>query len=723
MAFETGFVANEFDLQEKLNAFILSTPGWKKVSQPEQFESVYFSSGEDGYKEIYIKTVAGLTEGPSAYCAGKQVDLGDGYVGYMNMFVYQFYPENGDGYDGYGEAGKFGPYFIFLAGESGEEVYLQHLSNQSASNRKWNYLSDMRDLSTNETYPSGFSANNPVNDQDAAFDGRRYIYWKSISDNGYFRYDIGEEANKIVDTFLEWNTGGNVSDLLYTVDRKTRKEYLWDATQNFTTINSPDTKLDPYSIITHLTRYDLSRGDAGLIEMGFDGPPWSDLDPGAGVDYAAKEGKMIYDGHSNIYRTRGQASSGFSEEWAKYNIETNVWNLLNNVAPIPGSNYDYISMSWLDKHTSGFSHHRIYLQSGTTIYYVNIDENNGLPLADWISVGSLPVSPGSEGTRIFHNHLNRWYWFRGASFRSLYYAEMTSGTLTWNLIDSNYAPVAPSQESQWIYCDGYASRVRVSIEANTQYWFFNSRDHILVATKSDDQYSYCYAGAIDPFTSTSPQALSKTNIYPGINVEIPINHLKGEFIVGAPMSIVNIAEGAGGEIIGDVENVSRKFMPMEQFTIIGVSPGESLIADEINNHYVAGARIGYDPQPVGITLEGLDKIQMLNSINNVNETGSYDMAENIAYLTTVSDTVINGTGNDDRHNTFFLWPILVVKSGNTAAYSGEEVRGALRSIFAVSSQAGLSIGDNIVVGDNTYIVLDTPTSKPYVFVFGPVGGE
>jgi hypothetical protein len=713
MVFENGFAANEFELQEKLNAFILSIGGWTKVSQPSEFESVYYSNGEDGYKDIYIKSIAGLSESASYY-GGNQKDFGDGYVGYLNFFAYQFYPEDGDGYDGYGEAGKFGPFLIWIAGNTPEDIYFQRFSQQSSSERKWSLVGDVKTLGSSESYPSGFSPEYIISDCRAAFDGKRFIYWNSASgsDLGFFKYNIGGEINSIIDVWLE---SDNVNGMItYYVDPVSRKKYVWEMFP-YSTGAGPDGYFDPAIAARALRRRDLS---SGVIEYGFNAPVWER----GSSDYYSKFGPLIWDGHNHLYKSRGMLSAtNWSDEWGKYNIQNDEWTMFADSAPIPIQIRDF---TWLDKKTSGFSHHRIYAisENDNVVYYISIDENSGMPVGTWTSAGALPEVISTEsGASVFHNQTNRFYYYGGGNKRFLYYAEMVSGTLSWNLIDANYMPsVATTYDAQLMYSDGYVSRVRTSLHKSTEYWFFGSKDHIMVVTESDDESSYCYMGAIDAFSDSTLQATTTQDIYPGTNVEIPINTLRGEFVIGNTVSIVNITEDGGGTEIGDVENIERKFMPTETLVINNVILGSSIVVDEVKNTYRAGSKISYDPQPIGITMEGLDKIQMLNSIDTVNTSGGFDMAENIAYLQTVRDELVNSAGYDDRHNAVGLWPILIVKSSSTSSFSGSEARGSLKGVFAISGDAGISVGDTISVGSNTYRVFDVPTSKPFLYAIGPI---
>lgn len=713
MTFETGLAANEFELQEKLNAFILSTDGWRKISQASEFESVYYSAGEDGYKDIYVKTRAGVTDIPTP--AGGQKDFGDGYSGYLNFFVYQFYPEGGDGYDGYGEAGKFGPYFAYGA-TSSETMYLQRVSVQSSSNRKWGTAGGtggMRTMLYGEDLPTGYSISDPFSEHSLVFDGGQYVYFYGAA--GYFAYDLGNEGSKILSPYLSIGRSNDYGDLVYSVDAKTRKGYFWDSASTNDYTDNVGSFMNPFFRAWGFRRWNIG---SELTECGFNLPTWQEQ---AGSNYYSKYSRLIWDGHNHLYMIRGENRDDDTKEWAKYHIPTATWTILSPEFPIARPK----NFVWLDKRVSGFQYHRIYILTTSGIYYINIDENSGITVGSWVYASANPDSVYDE-SQIFHNNRNRWYYFvypsATTNSREMYMAEMTPGTLSWSLVDSNYWPADASGDTAIMHLDGYTSRVRTSIKDATEYWFFGSRDHITVMTQADGESSYCYMGAIDSLAVTpiSPHGTTTSRVYAGTSVEIPMSTQKGEFIIGNKMMIADVVDGGGGEQIGDVEGIARKFMPAEQFTIIHVNPGVSITADEIKQNYSAGSKVAYDPQPVGITLGNMNKIQMLNHINTIDDAASFDMAENIAYMVTVNNEIVNASGNDDRRNGIILWPVMVSKSGYTASFSGAEVRGVLRGMYAVSGTAGFSDGDTIVVGDNVFKIFDTNNAKGYMYAFGPI---
>lgn len=704
VSFETGYAANEFDLQQKLNAFILSIDGWTKISQPDVFDSVYFSSGTDGFNDIYIRTVAGLSENPADY-SKNQKDFGDGYVGFLNFFAYQYFPPDGDGYDGYGEAGKLGPLLYYLLGWNSYAVYTQRIAHASGSNSKWDWVQAI----VNEgdgTWVEFY--NMPMFSNNAAFDGRKYFYFWT-SNSGFYRWDISTEHVDILIQSIEETI--NFIGLACYTDPKTRKEYVWYMKDDSFVDERDDGTRDPIGRSKQLYRWNV---DAGVLEGGFTGPDWPDTG-----DRESVNGSLIWDGHKHLYAFRGSDEPN----WAKYHIESDTWT---NLVDMPSNHYTAEGMTWLDKRVSGFDYHRIYWVSGVadTVYYINIDEDSGNPVGSWTSAGSTPTAPGQYGSQMIHNGRDRWFYNPAGTNRSMYYADIDDGTLSWNLISSTYFPTTSSRNNTMAYIDGYAARVRTSLYDRTQYWFIGDIDRIIVISKDQDldKYSFCYMGAINPYSSLTPHAITTAPIYAGTSVEIPIDLRKGEFEVGKEYSIADataVTPGAG-EIIGEIENIARKYKPAETFTTTNVIPGVSITVSSLQNNYPTGARITFDPQPVGITLNGIDKIQMLNTVNTVSESGGWDMAENLAKLGSVDSTIIDASANDARRNTYALWPVIILNTLNEAAYSGSELRGSLIGVFATSNSGTLTTGDTIIIGTNIYMIFDVETSQDFLYVFGPV---
>lgn len=700
--YEAGQVGNEFHLQEKLHNFIMQC-GWSVRSRIDTFDCVYFSSGEDGYKDIYIRSSAGRVE--NGMYGGDQKDFGDGYVGWLNFFAYQYFPSGGDGYAGYGEAGKLGPRLYWAQANGGYPyLYQQNISEYSPTYKKWGAMGYM--------YPGVTYYQQPFLNSRGAFDGKRYYYFSSGSGNiEIARYDLAKEYGEDVDIGIE-NSNGQPAGMIYWIDNITRDEYLYFIAPNYTTSYENNQYINSLA----LRRYNITTGYTEDMSVPIIWP----------VGETGSKAGIGTDGKDHIYITQSTSNDDSSptDKWGMYTIGTNSWQNLSPDLPTSISTYgNRAQILFLDKRITGFDTHRLYVPRNANVYYIKINENSGLPSGSWVSAGASP-SVGFSNVNysdIFHNGVNRFYFnYVDAGNRTLYYAPFASGTLLWSLVETNYYPNVESLQRASIYVDGYASRVRTSLYGETKYWFFGNKDFINVVTKSDGRYTYCYMGSFARYTSSASNATTSANISAGSNVVIPITNSKGEFIIGQQAFISDVTGFGGGYQTNSVENISRKFCPTEKFTITAVNPGISITANQIHYSFGAGSKIAYDPQPVGITLNGLDKIQMLNHINTSNTSGSFDMAENIAYITTVSEDIVNVSAGDTRRSEYALWPAVISKSGAEVVLSGTEIRGSLYGVFIASGAGTLANEDIISVGENNYIVLGVESGKTYKYVFGPV---
>lgn len=702
MAFETGYAANEFQLQEKLKTF-LTQNGWNIRSQINNFDTVLFSAGEDGYQDIYVRLRCAVEDRPSGRY-GRQRIFKDGYSGYMNFFTYQYFPEDGDGYDGYGEAGRYGPRFLWWGGD--EDLYYAHAGDVSEWQEK---------NGPDATVGLGSTGS----ESRIAFDGISSIWFEGSATFGSLgEYYLGSEKNiKLSPVFNRtiYNVTANTDQMVYWVDPNTRKEYIWIMSG----IDSTPTKEGLESM--SLGRWNM---ESGFMEYGFAGPVW----PNVGGDLYQYNASLLWNGHDYLYTQRGQASNGGSNtnDWARYHIPSDTWTLMSPDLPSTVPNVDEFVMMWLDKSISGFDEHRIYMVDGADndIKYIEIDGDSGAAIGSWVDVGSTPVSP-SNWAMLTHNNNNRFYYSRMEGTRAVYYADMVSGTLTWNLMDSNWLPTAAGTfdgHPEFIYVDGYASRVRTSLFDRTQYWFFADKDHVKVATKSDGQDSFCYAGKLFEYSNIAPKAVSTQAVTAGSGKVIPIDLKTGEFVVGEKYYIVNVVDEGGANIAGADEGISRRFKPGETITVTSYVPEVSITVSTLKNSYPVGSRIGKDPQAVGVTLEGTDKIQMLNYINNdaTDLSGSYDMSKSMYNLRSIDEDLIDDSGGDARRNYYMLWPMSAVTDDTELMGVGKDVRGRLIGVFAISASGAIKSGDTITVGENVFLVIEPPTQKEYIYAIGPL---
>lgn len=730
MVFSTGYAANECNLHDIVHAFLIEN-GWQLVTQIDTFDKVYFSSGEDGYKDIYVRIKANLVNPyiGSQNIGARQVDLVDGYSGYLNFFAYQYFPNSTDGYAGYGEAGKFGPRAYLFVGGASDAVYYQNISTQNSSNRKWKYVGAMVD-------DLGFNKTSRLSYGSGCFDGVSNYYGGAASSYAFFKYDIHNDSAEHTTEFIDAQRAP--SNLVWYVDKNTRKEYMYFVVQGRTGSGGhTGSTIDVGGIAGDMRRIDL---DTGMIEFGFNGPSqvW-DYAGGYEFEYSY----LVWDSGNYMYCARNYNGTAGRKEVAKYNIGTNQWSRLPDYPVI--STYR-VPLLFVNRVISGAQYNRLYTvlnNSGWKMYYINLNDN-GDAVGSWTSAGSLPVSYTASSSSISSNGVNRFYFIGGNSTSTLYYAKIEDTTsLTW-ITESSYFPLTISSTAynDFVYMDGYASRTRASLYSNTKYWLFGNKDYMAIITRyvpygqnifmatehptavdlQNFSYKYdcCYMGSYIPYTTISANASTTSSVSSGTNVLIPIQMNRGEFEVGQKMYISDVTGGSVLTRESATDGFSRRFMPTEQITITDVIPNVSIEADYLANNYSSGSRIAIDPQPVCITFTGTNRAQLLNHVEaSPNTDGSSDMSENIVKLESAADSIIEASGYDSRNGKYSLWPISLVDEGTEAPYSGAEIRGKLIGIFAISEN-GLSSEDTISIGQNTYVVFDVGVNKPYYYAIGPI---
>ena len=117
MGAAVGFHANSHHLVNIIKNELLKQ-GWViRSTIVSNRDYVFYSTGSDGYQDIYIRVAAGQydyrTEGDVQFPDPN----GDGYTGYVNFFAYQFFPSGGSANSGSNEIGRTGPALYMIQGE------------------------------------------------------------------------------------------------------------------------------------------------------------------------------------------------------------------------------------------------------------------------------------------------------------------------------------------------------------------------------------------------------------------------------------------------------------------------------------------------------------------------------------------------------------------------------------------------------------------------------
>jgi hypothetical protein len=170
MAFQTGDFTNSHQLVDIIFGFLLGQ-GWRHVAtlqsddtEPDGYDHVFHSTGEDGTTDIYIRIAAGLGDRVPAGLIQQPMD--DGYTEYINAFAYQYFPDGGtEASDGYNELGRYGPVLYNFHDDDG--TWFEHNLFTSGLGPKIVKVLKSRDTGFDDTTSTGGVAN---------FDGKGRLY-------------------------------------------------------------------------------------------------------------------------------------------------------------------------------------------------------------------------------------------------------------------------------------------------------------------------------------------------------------------------------------------------------------------------------------------------------------------------------------------------------------------------------------------------------------------
>lgn len=750
MAFEIGTASSTFDLYNKLRTFMSTISGWQihsNIDGYDGYDTVYYSNGTHGSYDIFVRIRAGLTEN---FILGlDQYDYGGGDTGYINFFSYGHFPEDGDAYAGSTELGKYGPRIYYFCDEGDtNNAYYQHVlsqqqggtaagsenagsgigrSGQSRIRRRWRQVND---------FLTGDFGLNP--DEQCAFDGKRYFYFGRNASTEIYRYTVERSHAGSSGTAgtgdLVRDDSSTRSGMVVVEHRDTREQYLYGAHAS-TTSNGGffRIRLDDESFSF----------DTSLAEPSWPLRTYSTFF-GSNDDDTSNNGDMVWDGGDHIYFIRGGFGSSnnlVTPDWGVYTISTNTW--VNTEIPsnpsFPDLPYDTgnFTAPWLlfvSKNTSGFTYNRLYLfNGGTGLHYMDLDDDSGLPIySSWQSQSvSRDPDPGSPD-RIGINRARRFFIFPPSSTdieplddinavaqdRSMFVDELTeSGTYLFEAVDQAWLPERADSGAYYYFVDGYSSRVRTAIDGDTDYIFIADRDRLIVATKSNNIWSACYAGAFESAFGLEPIATVAENVENGISRTIKLSNIQGSFEPNQTYTIIGTTQETD-PVTHFVDGMPRRSIPSENVKVTHV--GDDYVVASIKYDYKEGDRIGIDPQPCGVWMADLYKFQTTNIFTTFydDHDGSNDPSVQI-YTTAVEDSVVNSSTQNERTLDYIAWEIPLTTTDSEFGFKGTELRGTLIGVYAISSDSSLQVGDTIFINDAGYYIISLPGTQTK-FAIGPL---
>lgn len=755
MAFEKGTASSTFDLMDKLTTFMASVSGWSVRSNINQYDKVYYSSGNNGKRDLYIRQRIGPPE--PFLRGGDQHDYGDGDTGFLNFQAYMYFPQDGDAYSGSSEIGQFGPRRFFVGGETNNMYHQDILSDQPGGAPHVIVGTPADESSVSDTYPDYYcmerrrwsaQTGRPdgsdivhVSNKPITTDSYRYFYFADIeapNDEGIRRYSLrryGGHYNDdgTIDRYtIMPDVGWKVKFIVYAEDRRYRRPYIYVSGEadEFAKINLLNNQ------VTSLT-----------------GPSWPDR--GSGVYEQDANSTMTWNGDKLIYMIRED------KDWGVFNMHTETWRCTTDpedpsFRSFPTTPDDFsmpmASMfGFLSKSISGFQYDRLYVSHNTndSILYMELDDN-GLPHSGnpfWNNQGPVTSSDYEmTGVIIFNRHGRMFHGSRDTRGdpngiyeiytdypnRPMLYADIKeSGENRWYSTSFCYFPEQGTYGPNIEFTDGYACRVRTSIGSDTEYIFIADENRVIVATKSNSllnaslsdntyDWSVAYMGAIDSRYDATPYGEFIENVNAGYSKKIRLNNVEGVFEEGKRYFVADTTGNGDYNMYNHIWNKNYTISPSESIVVQKVE--NDVITASLKHNYSAGTKISLDPQPVGLFFWESEKFQMTNISNRLydDRCGSDDPSAQI-YTCSIPEGDVTASAEESTYtNTnLLLWEYIVSTSEGEGNYISREVRGKLKGMYAVGKSSGIDSDQTVSVDGESYLIIELLDYNKYVAI-GPI---
>lgn len=679
--YETGTASTSYDLAVKLRAFLLeSGVGWTEQAHLGDSDFVFYSSGESGEDDLYIRIASGLSDAVSKI-GDIQHPYSDGYTGFINLFAYQYFPSSGtSGDDGHNELGRFGP-VLYVAEDAGTFGHINeyNLAKSTPLNARYRKVVTL----LGDTHPLT-----------SAFDGKRFIYQHTSSTTTNNKVDLYD--NSVASKNYATTSAGYLSTTPY-VRLEDGSEYIYQTSSSGTS-----------GAIIH--RYDIFANS--WTYTGFDDPPW-----GAGVIYSGcmcvgPRRRRTADNYW-MYLFRGNATTA----WARFDLASETWSVsMTPVAPwaVGNSGTTYKSFClFVPKEQTGYTYDRIYLwrsNNTTDFASIAIGDDGDVPGGEvWTIHGDTPYSQFNGINAICLGGKIMSTGGAGAT-QALYEFEFPvspASAGTWTTINSSWLQYAHSNSPNIFDLHNHlAGRIRVSESATNTYWAFADKDRVVFVVKNDwGEYEYGYAGKFRSYSNplTNGQLLKTVR---GGSTAIEVSNPEF-FEIGRTYMIVDTTGQNSAVVTSDFSGTSKRLAASETFTVLVNDGSGTMIITELLSDYFAGSKVGEDPVPVMVRSAGSDKALTFDTINLVDNDGYTDPSwQYYRLMPTISDTVADSTDPSIRSGEIFLYGISVVNEGDN--YSGKEARGELIGVHA--GGVGIASETEVPVGSKTYIAFDIADS-------------
>jgi hypothetical protein len=314
---------------------------------------------------------------------------------------------------------------------------------------------------------------------------------------------------------------------------------------------------------------------------------------------------------------------------------------------------------------------------------------------------------------------------------------------SWSEIGSSFFDEEDATHSSTFFQHHLAARVRVREKENNTFWAFVSKDRVIVVTKTnatgdagDTRYHYVYGGRFNTYSSNNVTTITAAASSGTASLTVADPTI---FKINEYYQLIDVT-GASAAFT-DVAGNSYNFGPSENVRVSGINYTTKVVTldGSLNHDYAIGAKIGQDPQPVGLRYEKIDKFYTVNNLNTINNHLSRDPAWQWYNLreTHQSDpnhgdksfskrdahNLSNSTVENDRTKETDVWPCVIYLGDDDGLYETPEnvqleTRGEMIGIYYCGDQ--LRDESTITINGQTYIVFEIYESDLAKIAVGPV---
>lgn len=701
MAFLSGSATNSYELTNIIHA-TLRDVGWDLVSglSDSGNDSVFHSSGSDGYQDIIIRVAANQADRIAV--GDIQFPYNDGYNGYINAFAYQSF----SGSTGIGEIGRLGPTLYLQDGNISSFVLQAYNMFRGAGDA---YGTSIDSVGVSYSVSDDISYGVEGDHANTVFNGQGKMYAKRASSSYLMEFDMTSPSNwtPIVSDHFDFCDGPSIWS---------RKDSLtpmvWSLLQGATS------GLGGWSTYNTLTGSSVTGTDTGKI---YPKPPWGTASAGLGAFIAQG---VRRDRNKHIYVGRGRDT----DTWARYNMDTNLWTSMSPSLPATQSGGGCV---YIMKEISGYTYDRLYIVRGngtSTWWSISIDDNgNPNPdLVGWIAHASLPVIWSGVTPSLFFHAGGKYIYASDDGSSALYRWEFPVSATdagAWETVSDDWMHqnLSVSADPVFFMNNHLSSKVEVDEYLLTPYWIFADQDRLIVVTKSlqsdyNNKYNMFYAGLFDSNIDDGSGSTLSEDAGAGDTI-LHVNDV-GSFKVGSTYKMLDPNTYI---TITGFDGYERYSSLGQQIVITNISQLKSTITIEnpLASVFSKGATIGRDIQPVCVSGGNMDYIIVTNFIDadgylaNNYPFQFYDLIYPVQSIQTLSERIAGVTA----------WPVILSHSAiqdqrNGSYITQKESRGSLIGVYYVS---GISNEGSVQINNRRYMVFSIKDSNKLASIaIGPM---